>query len=319
MKRKILATIIGVAMVMGSFTACGSKGTATGGNYKVYLITMDQTDQYWANMDEGCQQAVEDLAGEGITVDYKWSAPDKKDDAQQIEKINNAVADGAQAILLAANDPTAVNAALEEASAAGVKIVYVDSPADFEAVRTLSTDNEAAGKTAAETLIQALDDQGITSGDIGIIGVNTSTNSTMERENGFRSAFEGTDFNLFDTLYCEGDYVLSQNNASNLLAQGCVGLYGCDKGSTVGLGKAIEDYLYLEDSDARLVGVGFDTCDEILDLIDQEYLITMVPNPATMGYEGIKTAVNAINGKKTGDDLDTGVTAVSKDNLADFK
>ncbi|MDR1538352.1 MAG: substrate-binding domain-containing protein, partial [Clostridiales bacterium] len=75
---------------------------------KVYLITMDQMDQYWANIDAGCKQAVEELKASGTSVDYIWQAPDVKDDAKQIEVINNAVAAGAKVILLAANGPNAV-------------------------------------------------------------------------------------------------------------------------------------------------------------------------------------------------------------------
>ena len=36
-------------------------------------------------------------------------------------------------------------------------IVYVDSAADFPAVQTLATDNKAAGKTAGEELLGALE------------------------------------------------------------------------------------------------------------------------------------------------------------------
>ncbi|SHO44544.1 substrate-binding domain-containing protein [Anaerocolumna xylanovorans] len=322
MKRKVLSILLCTALVVAMFTGCSSKdkGSVTtdsgskGESYKVYLITMDQMDQYWANIDKGCKKAVDELKESGITVDYKWSAPDKKDDAQQIEKINNAVADGAKAILLAANGPTAVNASLKEAEAAGVKIVYVDSPADYPAVRTLTTDNEAAGKTAGEKLIEALKAKNITSGDIGIISVNTSTDSTMKRENGFRSAFEGTQFKILETQYCEGEAAQSQNAASNFLAQGCVGLYGCNEGSTVGVGNAIKE------AGGSVVGIGFDTSDAILELIEQGYLLgAMAQNPSTMGYEGIKTAVKAIKGEEAGENLDTGVTAVTKDNVADFK
>jgi ribose transport system substrate-binding protein len=324
MKRKVLSTILGAAMIAAWLTGCGSNSTetaktgskdkASGDSYKVYLITMDQMDQYWANIDKGCQQAVSELKGEGTEVVYKWSAPDKKDDAQQIEKINNAIADGAQAILLAANGPTAVNASLQEAEDAGVKIVYVDSPAEFPAVRTLTTNNEAAGKTAGQALIEALKASGVTSGDIGIISVNTSTDSTMNRENGFRSAFEGTEFNILETQYCEGEAAQSQNAASNFLAQGCVGLYGCNEGSTVGVGNAIKE------ADGKAIGIGFDTSDAILELIDQGFLLgAMAQNPSTMGYEGVKTAIHAIKGEAVGDNLDTGVTQVTKDNLSDFK
>jgi ribose transport system substrate-binding protein len=336
MKRKVLGIILCLAMVSTLFVGCSSKESkptdtpattkdtvteapaaekpAAEESYKVYLITMDQMDQYWANIDKGCKQALEDYKADGINVVYKWSAPDKKDDAQQIEKINNAIADGAQAILLAANGPTAVNASLKEAEEAGVKIVYVDSPAEYPAVRTLSTNNEAAGATAGQTLLDALTAKGITSGDIGIISVNTSTDSTMKRENGFRSVFEGTGFNLLETQYCEGEAAQSQNAASNFLAQGCVGLYGCNEGSTVGVGNSIKE------AGGEVVGVGFDTSDAILELIDQGYLLgAMAQNPSTMGYEGVKTAVSAIKGEATGGDLDTGVTVVTKDNLADFR
>lgn len=321
MKKKVLSVLLCTAMVAAMLTGCGkdketaaTEGGTKGDSYKVYLITMDQMDQYWANVDKGCKKAVDELKSGGVTVDYKWSAPDKKDDAQQIEKINNAVADGAQAILLAANGPTAVNESLKEAEAAGVKIVYVDSPADYPAVRTLSTDNEAAGKTAGEKLIEALKAKNITSGDIGIISVNTSTDSTMKRENGFRSAFDGTEFKILETQYCEGEAAQSQNAASNFLAQGCVGLYGCNEGSTVGVGNAIKE------AGGKAIGIGFDTSDAILDLIEQGNLLgAMAQNPSTMGYEGVKTAIKAIKGEEAGENLDTGVTAVTKDNVADYK
>lgn len=142
---------------------------------------MDQMDQHWVNVDKGCKEAVAELGN----VDYNWLAPDVKDDAKQIECINNAVAGGAQAILLAANGPDAVTASLKEAEAAGVKIVYVDSAADYPGVATLATDNKAAGTTAGNEMIKALEAAGITEGKIGIVNVNAATASTVAREEGF--------------------------------------------------------------------------------------------------------------------------------------
>ena len=155
-------------------TAEDTADTASSESYKIFLITMDQMDQYWTNIDAGCKKAAEELGN----VEYQWTAPDVKDDAKQIEMINNAVANGANAILLAANGPEAVNDALKEASAAGVQIVYVDSPANFApSVATFSTDNTAAGKTAGQTMIDQLAAKGITEGKIGIVSVNAATAS----------------------------------------------------------------------------------------------------------------------------------------------
>lgn len=288
-------------------TAAPANATAAGDSYKIYLITMDQMDQHWVNMDKGCKKAVSELGN----VQYKWSAPDVKDDAKQIECINNAVADGAKAILLAANGPDADVATIKEAVKAGVKIVYVDSPANYEGVQTLATDNKAAGKTAGEEMIKALKSAGTTSGKIGIINTNAATTSTVDRENGFRSAFEGSGFKLLETQYGEGDAAKSKDIAANYLSQGCVGIFGTNEGSTVGIGNAIKE------SGSKVIGVGFDKSDMILNLIkDGSILCTMAQNPDVMGYEGIKTAVNALQGKnpdkKT---VDTGVTVLNKSNV----
>ena len=284
----------------------GSDGD--GEKYRIYLISMDQMDQHWVNMDKGAKKAVEELGN----VDYKWTAPDVKDDAKQIECINNAVADGTDAVLLAANGPDAAVSALKEAESAGVKIVYVDSPANLPAVKTFCTDNKAAGATAAEQLLTALKDKGVTSGKIGIIGVNAATQSTVDRESGFRSAFEGSDFELLETQYSDGDAAKSKDVATNYIAQGCVGIFGTNEGSTVGTGNAIKE------AGGEAIGVGFDKSDAILGLIrDGSLLCVMAQNPDKMGSEGIKAAVAALDGSDKGDGstVDTGVTVLKKDNI----
>ncbi|WP_416390417.1 substrate-binding domain-containing protein, partial [Enterocloster asparagiformis] len=142
--------------------------------WKIALITMDSIDQHWVTLNEGAQAEAEKL---GVTVTFM--SPNTKDDAQQIECVNNAVAGGYQAIVVAANGPDAISSALKEAVGAGVKLVYVDSPANVDAEATFSTDNEAAGKTAGEEMIKALEAAGITSGKIGIVNVNAATDSTV--------------------------------------------------------------------------------------------------------------------------------------------
>lgn len=150
---------------------------------------------------------------------------------------NNAVAGGYDAILVAANSEDAVSGALQEAVDAGIKIVYVDSPANVEAEATFSTDNKAAGKTAGEEMIKALEDKGIKDGSIGIVNINTSTNSTIQREEGFREALEGTDYELLETQYCEGDAAKAQTIAENYITEGVVGIFGANEGAATGTGK----------------------------------------------------------------------------------
>lgn len=240
-------------------------------------------------------------------------APDKKDDAQQIERVNNAIAAGADAIMIAANGPDAVTAALKEAQAEGIKIVYVDSPANLEAEATFSTDNEAAGKTAGEEMLKALEAEGIAEGKIGIVNVNASTDSALKREAGFRAAFEGTDFELLETQYGEGDAAKSQDIADNYITEGCVGIFGTNEGGTVGVGNAIKG------NGGGIIGVGFDKSDAILSLIkDGSLVCAMAQNPDVMGYEGMKAAVAAVKGEEIAEtQVDTGVSVLNVESLAE--
>ena len=301
MKRRTLAVLCTASMLAVSMA--GISASAEG--EKIALITMDSIDQHWVTLNEGAQEAAKEL---GATVEFM--APNTKDDAQQIECVNNAVAGGYQAIMVAANGPDAISSALQEAVDAGVKIVYVDSPANVEAEATFSTDNTAAGKTAGEEMIKALEEKGVTEGKIGIINVNAATNSTVCREEGFREAFEGTAYELMETQYGEGDAAKSQSIAENYITQGVVGIFGCNEGSTTGAGNAIK-----ASGNADIIGVGFDKSDAILNLIDDGYLLcTMAQNPDVMGAEGVKAAVAAINGEELGGEVtDTGVSVITKE------
>ena len=296
--KKLLTVVLSIALVLMLSASALAAGE------QIALITMDSIDQHWVTLNEGAQKAAEEL---GVTVTFM--APNTKDDAQQIEQVNNAVAGGYQAIIVAANGPDAISSALKDAASQGVKIVYVDSPANVEAEATFSTDNKAAGKTAGETMLAKLTEMGVTTGSIGIINVNAATDSCVMREEGFRSAFEGTGFTLLETQYGEGDAAKSQSIAENYITQGVVGIFGCNEGSTTGAGNAIK-----ASGSSEIVGVGFDKSDAILGLIEDGHLLaTMAQNPDVMGYEGVKAAVAALNGESLGGAVtDTGVSVLAK-------
>ena len=310
MKKKLFAILCTASLLIASLAGCGGGNKETedtpaapsSGDIKIALITMDSIDQHWVTLNEGAQKAAAEL---GVTVQFL--SPNTKDDAQQIECVNNAVSGGYNAIVVAANGPDAISSALNEAKNAGLKIVYVDSPANVDAEATFSTDNTEAGKTAGEEMLKALSDAGISSGKVGIINVNAATDSCVKREDGFRSAFEGAGFEILETQYGEGDAAKSQSIAENYITQGVVGIFGANEGSTTGAGNAIK-----ASGNNGIIGVGFDKSDAIMNLIDDGFLLaTMAQNPDVMGYEGIKAAVDAINGQSLGGKVtNTGVSVL---------
>ena len=56
--------------------------------------------------------------------------------------------------------------------------------------------------------------RGVKEGKIGIVSVNAATTSTVDRDEGFRSAFEGTAFEILETQYADGDAAKSKRCSS---------------------------------------------------------------------------------------------------------
>lgn len=275
-------------------------------NYKIYLITMDKSDQFWMIMDNGAREMASML---GVT--YEWDAPLTRDINDQIQIFNNAVAAGADAIMLAASDPLKISTAVEEAKAKGVKIIYVDAPAFEEAVITLATDNYTAGRIAGENMFYDLEEIGLTYGSIGIIGVTPENRTTVNREIGFRDYFKlFVRYQILETIYTNGDPQLAKQATEKFIRDNpnLVGVFSTNEGSTLGLGYA------LRENDINIIGIGFDITAIIQEMIrDDTIKATLVQNPFTMGYLGMAEAIAALRGFDTGPQLiNTGVTVINK-------
>ena len=278
-------------------------------NYKVYLITTDKGFQYWSILNQGAA----DMAAM-LGVKYIWDAPAERSTKQQIEIIEKAVRSGANALLVAADDPKKISSVIEDAKARSVKIIYVDSPAYEEAITTLTTDNYDAGVKAGRTMISILDSMGINSGSIGIINLTAKENTRL-REIGFRDTLaQAARFNVLETIYTDTDIPEDTQEAAESMInenKDLVALFGTSEGTTIGVGYAIKA------NDNRYVGVGFDKTEVMMQLLRDGNLKAIInQNPYTMGYLGMAEAVAAILGKDTGPEyINTGVSVVEIDRL----
>nr|WP_314464691.1 substrate-binding domain-containing protein [uncultured Clostridium sp.] len=275
-------------------------------NYKIYLITMDKSDQFWSFMDNGAREMASML---GVT--YVWDAPLTRDVNKQIEIFNNAAAAGADAIMLAASDPIKISSSVEEAKAKGVKIIYVDAPAFEEAVVTLATDNYAAGKIAGENMFYELDEVGATNGSIGIIGVTPENRTTVNRDLGFRDYFRlFNKYQILETIYTNGDPELAKQATEKYIKDNpnLVGIFSTNEGSTLGMGNA------LRENNSNIIGIGFDITETIQEMIRNNIIrAVLVQSPFTMGYLGMAEAVAALRELDTGSQfINTGVTVVNR-------
>ena len=129
--KKIVALLLSLCLVLGAASAMAA-------GEKIALITMDSIDQHWITLNEGAQKAAEEL-GRGARYFHGPQHQGRRtaDRVRQQRRSRRLPGHhrGGQ------RPRRHLLRALKEAVDAGVKIVYVDSPANVEAEATFSTDN----------------------------------------------------------------------------------------------------------------------------------------------------------------------------------
>ncbi|MBW7461445.1 substrate-binding domain-containing protein, partial [Paenibacillus sepulcri] len=91
-----------------------------------------------------------------------------------------------------------------------------------------------------------------------------------------------------------------------------VGIIGLNEPTTVGAGRAIQE-LKLKD---RVSLIGFDSSVNEIKLLDEGVMkATVIQRPFQMGYLSVKTAVDAVRGKKVPKMIDTGSLVITKQNM----
>ena len=338
--KKLLALALAAAMAL-SLVACGGgdKSTpagstpdgstpdgstpagstpASGESIKITLITMDQMDVHWVKLEKAARAKVEELKASGVNIDYNWLAPEKKDNAQQIQMIETATNDGSDVIIISVNDSTACNDALQAALNKGIKLIYVDATASLEASATFATDNYAAGAQAGEAMKGYLADAGLTEGTVGIVSAQAGVQSCIDRVDGFISAFEGTGFTMGEVQYSDGDAVKAQELTNALVQDGIIAVYGANDGATNGAANAVKE---ANSNGANILCVGFDnSSSNRAHVRDGEMLAFMAQNPNIMGEKSIEAAVALMQGESLAEtQVDTGVSVVTKDNVDQFE
>ena len=136
------AAIASLAMSLG----CGEGKEEVDDRLYVAVIAKGSNSDYWDTVKKGS-----DEAGEEMNVRTSFSAPSGQSvvDSQK-ELVNQAVADGANAIVIAPISYDAINDALEAADKAGVPILTIDSDTSFANVKAkVTTNNDSAGAIAA--------------------------------------------------------------------------------------------------------------------------------------------------------------------------
>lgn len=305
----ILAMLVLAVMSASNIWAADSKK-----KIKITLITMDSIDEHWLKVKAGAQAKANELGNIQLTFN---APPGKVDAAVQLQMVEDAITKRADVIMLAPLNKDALTPGVEKAKKAGIKVIIIDSSVstpNYDAF--FSTDNGAAARLAADNMAKAIGGKG----KIAIVNAQAGSGTTMLRENEFKAqiASKYPNITIVGTQYSDGDKTKALNQATDFMTANpdLAGIYATNEGSTVGVGNAVEQ--------AKKTGivkvVGFDWSADTKSLIQKDVLqATMVQNPYQMGYLGLQAAVDVLAGKTVQKNVDTGVTVVTKANMATVK
>lgn len=115
----IAASAVVLAGCSGATDDGGSSGDA---NYNIVVMPKSLGNKYFGASDAGAQEAIEGFGGT-----YTEAGANEASPTSQSPFIQTAIQNGAGAIVLAANDPQAICADLQQAMDAGIKVVTFDS------------------------------------------------------------------------------------------------------------------------------------------------------------------------------------------------
>jgi ribose transport system substrate-binding protein len=315
-KKRSMGIIVGAVAAALVFSGCASDGggSADGGGGKPYiaLVSKGFQHQFWQAVKAGAEQAAEEF-----DVEITFEGPDTEADVdQQIQQLQTALDKSPAAIGFAALDSQAADPLLQQAKDSNIPVIAFDSGVDSDIpLTTAATDNLAAAGEAAKHLADAIGHDG----KVALVVHDQTSVTGQERRDGFVSYLEENEPNIeiVDIQYGGGDQAKSADLAKAIIAANpdLKGIYGSNEGSAIGVVQAVKE---LGIDPASLAVVGFDSGEAQMDAIRDGLMVgAITQNPVGIGYETVKAAVEAIEGKELPKTIDTGYFWYDVSNIDD--
>jgi ribose transport system substrate-binding protein len=242
---------------------------------------------------EPCYEGFE-AAGERFGIKTEFEAPPKAEVDLQVKVIENLISRGVDGIAISATDDTGLKGVVDEAMAAGIKVITFDADAPSTSrLCYVGTNNRAAGGTAGEKMVELLGNSG---GKVALLLATLGAPNLLERAEEFQKAFDsaGSQYQVVAVEGFETDLAQAVNKTAS---------------TVIKEQKKVGDVLVC----------GFDDLEETLDAIrDGSMQFTLVQKTFNMGWISVEMLKKAMEGETIAEDYDTGVIIVSEDNVDSY-
>jgi len=218
-----------LAVLLLGLIGCGDQAEVTvtnapakpaTGKPRVALVMKSLANEFFAGMADGAKAHQAAHAGDYDLVVN--GIKDERDLTRQVALVEEMVASGVQAIVIAPADSKALVPVLRRARAAGVVVVNIDNRLDAEVMAAekltvpfVGPDNRAGAKKVAEHLAKTLK-----AGDQVVIleGIRTSFNGAQRRL-GFEDALKAAGIVIADSQTAQWDMAQANIIASSMLTR----------------------------------------------------------------------------------------------------
>lgn len=289
-------------------------------SYNIAVIPKGTSHEFWKSIHAGALQAKAELARQGTRVNIHWKGPIREDDRdQQIAVVESFVVRRVNGIVLAPLDSKALVGPVETALRAKVPVIIIDSALDSDKpVSYIATDNFRGGQIAGEHIGKVLNGKG----NVIMLRYQVGSASTEQREAGFLDAMaQFPDIQLLSVDQYSG----ATRDSAYQAAQNLINRFGKEADAifapcepvTIGVMLALKD---AGQGKGKIKLVGFDAGSRSVEgLKDGDVEALVVQNPMRMGYLGVTTMIEHLQGKSVPKVVDTGVYLVTRENMNEAK
>lgn len=335
MKKKLLAMILSIGMII-SLAACGGGDSASGStgaksasaekeessgaaaetadkSYNIAVVTKQEAMSWFVRMKTGVDKFAADT---GMNAFQK--GPEDLDAAQQVQVIEDMIAQGVDAICVVPIDPSAIEVVCKKAMDAGIVVIAHEGSTlencnyDIEAFN-----NRQYGAFIMDNLAEAMGEEGTYTTMVALL-TNASQNEwadgAVERQ---KEAYPNmTLLEGDERIETEGNTDTAYNRAKELFKKypDLKGVMGASSYDAPGVARAIEE-LGLKGK-AFTAGTGMP--EENAEILKDGYVAALTLwDPADAGYAMCSLAVKVLNGDKIENGLNLGLTGYEDCNFVE--
>ncbi len=278
---------------------------------EIAVIVKTTNSSFWQNVNKGATAAIANHSEHTMT--FNGPAAESAI-ADQVALVENAINRSVAGIVLAPSDPEALAPVVKRAFESGIPVAIIDSALAegnekyYQAF--LSTDNCAAGKLAAQLMI----DNAGSSGKVAVMSYVAGVGSEIGRVGCFVDHMKANSgVEIVGPFYSQSQMATALNQTTDILAANeLVGIFGANEPTAIGMGRAIEQ----AGKAGQITAIGFDGNSDLQDMVKGGTLLaTAVQGSFQMGELGVNAVADILAGKDVTDFIDTGVVMVNKDNI----